>query len=69
MEKLKRNLSYALILLGGILALYEQSKSDSNQYLIILGLAMLMIGVYRTSRRIPDKKQDSNNEENTNEDI
>jgi hypothetical protein len=63
MNKLKRNLSYALILIGGILALYEQSRNEANQYVIILGLAMLMVGVYATSRRIPKNNDPSDDHE------
>ena len=69
MQKLKRNISYALILLGGILALYEQSKDDPNQYLVIIGLAMLMVGVYTTARRIPEKKNSEAQETEEDESI
>ena len=63
MQKLKRNISYVLILGGGILALYQQSLETPNQYLLIAGLGMLMVGVYTTSRRIPDKKKSSKDDE------
>ena len=55
MKNWKRNLSYICILFGGILALYQQSKEEPNQLLVVFGLGMLMVGVYATSRRIPEK--------------
>lgn len=61
MENFKRNFKYALILVGGVLALYEQSADEHNQYLLILGLGMLMTGIYLTSRGIPSKQEESNN--------
>lgn len=56
MDNWKRNLSYIFIVTGGVLALYQQSRDQPNQLLLILGLGMLIIGIYSTSRRIPEKK-------------
>lgn len=52
-----KNLNYILILGGGLLSLYEQSLSEPNQYLLILGLLSLMVGIYRTSKFIPSKSE------------
>jgi len=67
MQALKRNFSYILILAGGILALYEQSLSEPNQYLLILGLFMLMGGIYFTSRRIPSKSKTDEEDQKTDD--
>ncbi len=67
MQALKRNFSYILILAGGILALYEQSLNEPNQYLLILGLFMLMAGIYFTSRRIPSKNKTNEEEKKTDD--
>ncbi|WP_115463012.1 hypothetical protein [Winogradskyella aurantiaca] len=69
MRALKRNFSYILILVGGILALYEQSLSEPNQYLLILGLFMLMAGIYFTSRRIPPKNMSNEEDQETDEQV
>jgi disulfide bond formation protein DsbB len=69
MNKFKRNLSYVMILGGGILALYEQSKNEANQYVIILGLVMLMVGVYLTSKRIPKNNDASDDHEQGRDNI
>ena len=58
-----RNLNYILILVGGGLALYEQSLEEPNQYLLILGLFLLMVGVYRTSKNIPSKSDNDTESE------
>jgi len=67
MQALKRNFSYLLILAGGVLALYEQSLNEPNQYLLILGLFMLMAGIYFTSRRIPSKDKTNDEDQQPNE--
>lgn len=69
MQALKRNFSYILILAGGILALYEQSLNEPNQYLLILGLFMLMAGIYFTSRRIPPKNKTNEEDEQPDEQV
>ncbi|WP_298238210.1 hypothetical protein [uncultured Algibacter sp.] len=59
-------LNYILILLGAIIAMYSKVGADQNQYVLIIGIIVLMIGVYRISRTIPsknDKDEDANNEE------
>jgi glucose uptake protein GlcU len=58
-----------MILGGGILALYEQSKNEANQYVIILGLVMLMVGVYLTSKRIPKNNDASDDHEQGRDNI
>jgi glucose uptake protein GlcU len=69
MNKFKRNLSYVMILGGGILALYEQTKNEDNQYVIILGIVMLMVGVYLTSKRIPKNNDASDDHEQGRDNI
>ncbi|MFB9057552.1 hypothetical protein ACFFU9_12455 [Mariniflexile ostreae] len=48
-------LNYLLILLGAIIAMYANHSEEQNQYILIGGISILMIGVYRTSRNIPSK--------------
>ncbi|WP_282136069.1 hypothetical protein [Seonamhaeicola maritimus] len=58
--------NYILIILGAVVALYANSEEEQNQYILIGGIVLLMIGVYRVSRTIPSKKEiedDLNNEE------
>lgn len=58
--------NYILIILGAAVALYANSEEEQNQYILIGGIVLLMIGIYRVSRTIPSKKEiedDLNNEE------
>jgi uncharacterized membrane protein YqgA involved in biofilm formation len=45
------------IVVGGAVALYAQAEERQNIYLLIGGIVMLMIGIYRISRNIPSKHQ------------
>ncbi|MCF7569309.1 hypothetical protein L3X37_13210 [Sabulilitoribacter arenilitoris] len=56
--------NYILIILGAIVALYSKAGEQQNQYILIGGLVVLMIGVYRVSRTIPSRKVDDNNTPN-----
>jgi L-fucose isomerase-like protein len=50
-------ISYLLILLGGSISLYFNSLEKENTYLLILGVFILMFGVYRLARTVPSKQQ------------
>lgn len=52
---ISRVINTACIILGGAVAIYAQAEEQQNTYLLIGGVAILMIGVYRTSRNIPSK--------------
>ncbi|WP_298894899.1 hypothetical protein [uncultured Psychroserpens sp.] len=60
-----RKLSYILILIGGIIAIYAQAQEEQNQYILIGGIVILMVGIYNISRNIPSKNdQDDTDNEN-----
>lgn len=48
-------LNYILIIVGAFVAMYAKTGMDQNQYVLIGGLVILMIGVYRVARTIPSK--------------
>ena len=50
---------------GAIVALYAEKQEEQNQLLLIGGIVLLMIGIYRISKRIPSKK-DSDDDTQTN---
>jgi len=56
--------NYVLILIGAIIAIYAKTGTEQNEYVLIGGIAVLMIGIYRISKTIPGKYDDD--EENTN---
>lgn len=57
--------NYLLILLGAVIAMYAKAGEQQNQYILISGIVVLMIGVYRISKTIPSKR-DNNQEEDNN---
>ena len=54
-----RFVSYILIVIGGIIAIYAQAKDDQNQYILIAGIAVLMLGIYSISRNIQSKNDEN----------
>ncbi|NJX15632.1 hypothetical protein [Tamlana crocina] len=61
-------LNYILIIVGAFVAIYAKAGANQNQFVLILGIVLLMIGVYRISKTIPSRKkdEDSGNSENEN---
>jgi hypothetical protein len=60
-------LNYILILFGAFVAMYAKTNSDQNQFVLIGGIVVLMIGIYRVSRTIPSKKEDDNIDNSEND--
>ncbi len=48
-------LNYILILVGAVIAIYAKANSAQNQLVLIGGIVVLMLGVYRISKTIPSK--------------
>lgn len=53
-------LNYILIIVGAFVAMYAKAGANQNQYILICGIVLLMIGVYRISRNIPSKRDVEN---------
>lgn len=64
---LSKTINYILIIVGGIIAIYAQAREEQNQYILIGGIVILMLGIYRISRNIPSKFEDSESTKNENE--
>jgi len=54
-----RTLNFILILIGGIIAIYAEAGETQSTYILLGGVMLLMIGLYRLSKGIPNKKDDS----------
>ncbi|WP_299526644.1 hypothetical protein [Winogradskyella sp.] len=52
---ISRTINFVCIVVGGMIAIYAQAEARQNTYLLIGGIVLLMLGVYRTSRNIPSK--------------
>lgn len=59
-----KNINYFLIVLGALVALYAKAGGAQNQLILIAGIVVLMIGIYRIAKTIPSKKD--NNDDNSN---
>lgn len=64
---ISRTVSILLIIIGGLVAIYSKTGADQNQYLLIGGIVVLMLGVYRISKNIPSNngQDDSTNIDDT----
>ncbi|MEW4922706.1 hypothetical protein [Algibacter sp. 2305UL17-15] len=49
--------NYVLILLGAVVAIYAKAEEHQDQYILISGIVILMIGIYRVSKTIPSRKE------------
>ena len=51
-------LNYILIIVGAFVAMYAKVGTDQNQYILIGGIILLMIGIYRVSKTISSRIND-----------
>ncbi|NNC51202.1 MAG: LPXTG cell wall anchor domain-containing protein [Flaviramulus sp.] len=61
-------LNYFLIIIGAIVAMYAKTGTNQNQYVLIGGIVLLMIGIYRISRNIKSRSLKDNDEGITKDD-
>jgi len=52
---ISKNISYIFIAVGAIVALYAENMEKQNQMLLVGGIVLLVIGIYRISRHVPSK--------------
>ncbi|OBQ56636.1 hypothetical protein [Tamlana sp. s12] len=48
-------LNYILIVIGAFVAMYAKTNANQNQYVLIGGIVVLMLGIYRVARTVPSK--------------
>ncbi|MDP5157543.1 MAG: LPXTG cell wall anchor domain-containing protein [Flaviramulus sp.] len=58
-------LNYALIIVGGFVAMFAKTGTSQNQYILMSGIVLLMIGVYRISKTIPSKTENEKDDSNS----
>ena len=54
-------LNYILIVIGATVAIYSKAEEQQNQYILIGGIVLLMIGIYRVSKTISSKNDNEAN--------
>ncbi len=52
---LSRLVNTSCIVIGGAIAIYAQAEEKQNTLVLMIGIVMLMFGIYRTARGIPSK--------------
>ncbi len=57
-------LNYILIVIGAIVAMYAKSGTEQNLFVLIGGIVMLMLGIYRVSKTIPSKSDNEEGDDN-----
>lgn len=55
-------LNYILIIVGAFTAMYAKVGEHKNQLLLMLGIVLLMIGIYRISKTIPSRNANDKDE-------
>lgn len=55
MKSVNKYLNYAFIIIGAIVALYAQAGEDQDILILVTGIVLLMIGIYRISKNISHK--------------
>ncbi|WP_452233118.1 hypothetical protein [Lacinutrix sp. MEBiC02595] len=60
---LSKYLSYILILIGCFVAIYAQAEAQQNTLVLVLGIVLLMFGLYRVYSTIPNKKEEEEKDE------
>ncbi len=61
---MSRSVSYVLIIIGGLVAIYAQAKESQNQMILIGGIVVLMLGIYNVSKHIPSKTDGDDKQQN-----
>jgi len=61
---ISKTISYAMIFIGGVVAIYANAQTNQNQYILIAGIVILMAGIYRISRNIKSRKETEDDTQN-----
>ena len=61
-KKYGQIINTALIVIGGGILIYTISEEDKNRYLQILGLVVIMFGLYRATNHWVETKDDHKDE-------
>ncbi|MGB1308483.1 MAG: hypothetical protein ACPG6B_06210 [Oceanihabitans sp.] len=54
-------LNYFLIIVGASVAIYAQAEQKQNTAILLVGIVVLMLGIYRVSKQIPSKNNEDEN--------
>lgn len=60
--KFSKQINYLLIIIGCFVAIYAQAGEEQDVVVLILGIIILMFGLFRISSSIPSKNNTDNDE-------
>lgn len=69
MKSVSKILNYVLIILGASIAIYAQAEEKQDVLILVIGIVVLMIGIYRISRNIGDKPKGPDGFVKTEDDV
>lgn len=55
MRSIRKLLNYLFIIVGAGIAIYAQADEQQDTLILVIGIVVLMIGIYRISKTIGDK--------------
>ncbi|MEO8934582.1 MAG: hypothetical protein ABI295_09750 [Xanthomarina sp.] len=55
-------INYLLLLIGSLVAIYAQAGKEQDVVILVLGIVILMFGLFRISSNIPSKKEKEQNQ-------
>lgn len=55
MKSFSKIINYIFILFGAVIAIYAQAGEKQDTKVLVIGIVVLMIGIYRISKTIGDK--------------
>lgn len=64
---ISKTINYIFIAVGAIIAFYAQNQEEPSEAMLIGGIVLLMIGIYRISRHIPSKNNPDEENQNDSE--
>lgn len=58
--KYKNTISYLLVIIGGSIAIYANAREEQNIFLLVLGIFMLMYGLFIINKSLTSKPPKNN---------
>lgn len=55
MKSFSKILNYIFIIVGAVVAIYAQAGEQQDIVVLVIGIVLLMLGIYRISKNIGDK--------------
>jgi len=60
-----KKLYIPIMIIAGVVALYEQSKASPNIYIMVGAIIIFMYGMMRLTAKVPSKNQDNSEEDDS----